>query len=145
MDLLRNNVSNTPPNLLFRGKLLKVTHATEPSATRWLDLSATLKNRVGWRLLNFLVTCGTVAVAGYIVSRARDAFGPSISGPLVSIFNSIIPLIVKILMLFERHAAEGDWQNSLYLKITLFRWFNTAILTQVRNQNESQQSLMLLD
>lgn len=48
-----------------------------------------------------------------------------------TIFNSVIPIVVKILMLFERHQTEGGFQSSLYLKITLFRWVNTAIALQV--------------
>jgi len=33
-------------------------------------------------------------------------------------------------MLFERHQTEGGFQASLYLKITMFRWVNTAIVLQ---------------
>jgi len=29
------------------------------------------------------------------------------------------------------HFSEGSFQTSLYLKITLFRWINTAILTKI--------------
>jgi hypothetical protein len=33
-------------------------------------------------------------------------------------------------MLSERHSDEGTRQKSIYTKITLFRWVNTAILTK---------------
>ena len=49
-----------------------------------------------------------------------------------TIFNAIIPIAVKVIMMFERHQTEGGYQSSLYLKITLFRWVNTAIALQVR-------------
>ena len=39
----------------------------------------------------------------------------------------LIPNVVKLLMLIEKHASEGDRQKSMYLKITIFRWVNTAI------------------
>ena len=34
-------------------------------------------------------------------------------------------------MILEKHVSEGSYQTSLYLKITLFRWINTAILTKI--------------
>ena len=52
--------------------------------------------------------------------------------PNSTIFNAIIPIAVKIIMMFERHQTEGGYQSSLYLKITIFRWVNTAIALQVR-------------
>jgi hypothetical protein len=35
------------------------------------------------------------------------------------------------MMIFERHQTEGSFQGSLYLKITLFRWINTAVVLQL--------------
>ena len=32
---------------------------------------------------------------------------------------------------YEKHYDEGSMQRSLYIKITLFRWMNTAIVTRV--------------
>lgn len=32
---------------------------------------------------------------------------------------------------YEKHYDEGSMQRSLYIKITLFRWMNTAIITRV--------------
>lgn len=43
----------------------------------------------------------------------------------------MIPNIIKVLMHFERHMNEGSWQTSFYVKITFFRWINTAIITKV--------------
>jgi len=131
LDVMANKTSNIPPSAVFRDKVLNVTEPTEPSTVRWMDLGASKKYRVMARSATFFVTVGMIALAGLAVSRVRKAFGPRFSGPLVSIFNSIIPLIVKLLMLIERHKTEGSYQTSLYLKITLFRWVNTAILTKI--------------
>ena len=65
-----------------------------------------------------------------LISSVRESLGSSYSAPLVATLNSIVPMLVKILMMFESHTSEGSYQTSLYLKITLFRWVNTAILTQ---------------
>lgn len=130
LDILTNNTSRNP-ECVFQGRVLRVQEPTEPNAVRWLDLSSTFLGRVFWRVFNLCVTIGVVAAAGTAVGAARSSVGTSLSGPLVTLFNSTIPYIVKILMMFERHHNEGQYQTSLYLKIVLFRWINTAVLTKV--------------
>jgi hypothetical protein len=39
--------------------------------------------------------------------------------------------VAKLLILFEQHASEDDRQKSMYLKITVFRWVNTALLLKI--------------
>ena len=45
--------------------------------------------------------------------------------------NSIIPIIVRLIVFFEKHYREGDAQRSLYVKITFSRWMNTAVITRM--------------
>lgn len=133
----RNNVplfqtsASTDGTSSSDGVVLRVDEPKEPSAVRWQDLHVSSTTRIIQRLINFTLTVGIVAGAGVIVALVRNELGPGYSGPLVSVFNSIIPVIVHLLMLFESHHSEGSRQESLYLKITLFRWVNTAILTQI--------------
>ena len=74
-----------------------------------------------------MVTVLIVAFAGYVVNETRDSKISWLAAPMITAFNTIIPLIVKILMIFEPHGTEGSFQASLYMKITLFRWVNTAL------------------
>lgn len=131
LDAIRNNTANSAPSAIFRDRVLKVEEPTEPSAVRWMDLSASTLRKIILRILNLLITLGVVSFSGYLVAKVRENLGPGYSGPLVSVFNSIIPQIVKLLMIFEPHTTEGSFQTSLYLKITLFRWVNTAVLTKL--------------
>lgn len=128
LDTLMNRTHNVAPNTIFQDRVLKVEEPTEPDAVRWLDLGASYMKKAMIRSINFAVTICMIVVAASIVSKVRRGFGPSISGPVITIMNTSVPLIIKILMIFERHATEGGWQRSLYLKITLFRWVNTAII-----------------
>jgi hypothetical protein len=48
-----------------------------------------------------------------------------------SIRNILIPNVAKLLIIFEQHASEDDRQKSMYLKITVFRWVNTALLLKI--------------
>ena len=50
----------------------------------------------------------------------------------MSAINSIFPKFAIALTNTERHPSEGLWQTSLYFKIALFRWVNTAfVLTMI--------------
>lgn len=127
-DIMTNNTSAVSPSALFKGTILRIGEPSEPSAVRWLDLGASANHKVFMRGLNLAITVGLVALSGFIVDRARTTFGPWAGAQLISIFNAVIPLIVKILMIFEPHGTEGSFQAALYTKITLFRWVNTALL-----------------
>ena len=131
LDIMFQNTSNSAPSALFKGKVLKVEEPTEPSAVRWRDLQSSAITRIAVRAFNLLATLAMVTLSGYIVNRVREQLGPGFAGPLISTVNSVIPQIVKILMIFEPHTTEGSFQTSLYLKITLFRWINTAVLTKL--------------
>eukprot|EP00542_Grammatophora_oceanica_P010709 CAMPEP_0194043292 /NCGR_PEP_ID=MMETSP0009_2-20130614/14957_1 /TAXON_ID=210454 /ORGANISM="Grammatophora oceanica, Strain CCMP 410" /LENGTH=944 /DNA_ID=CAMNT_0038687459 /DNA_START=167 /DNA_END=3001 /DNA_ORIENTATION=- len=131
VNLWRNNTDAVPPSTVFEGRVLEVVEPEEPSSVRWLDLHVGFKTKFIQRLLNFVITLGLVALAGYLVSLCRYRVGPQLSAPITTVFNSIIPVIVKLLLLIENHNDEGSRQQSLYLKITLFRWVNTAILTRI--------------
>ena len=50
--------------------------------------------------------------------------------PTVFLFFVAVTLTVRIMVSYEKHYDEGAMQRSLYIKITLFRWMNTAIITR---------------
>ena len=124
IDAMMNSIGSLPSGAVFKDRVLKVGEPTEPNAVRWLDLGASKFQRVVPRLVNLFLTVGIIALCGYAVAktRANENLGPRAAGPLVTIFNSTVPQVLKILMMFEKHATEGDYQSSLYLKITFFRW-----------------------
>ena len=45
--------------------------------------------------------------------------------------NTSIPIVVKILLSFEKHYDEGSKEKSLYVMITFFRWMNTAVVLRL--------------
>ena len=130
-DVMMNNKNAIAPSALFKDKILKIGEPPEPSAVRWLDLSASTMKKGLIRSLNVFITLLLIAFTGYIVGKARYSLGAWAAAPLISISNTLIPLIVKILMIFEPHGSEGSFQAALYLKITLFRWVNTAFLIKI--------------
>lgn len=131
LDIMRNNQASVAPSTVFKNRLLRVGEPCEPSAVRWLDLNASTALKVLMRGFNLGMTVAMVSLAGLIVDKARFNIGSWAAAPLISVFNTLIPQIVKILMIFEPHGTEGSFQASLYLKITLFRWVNTAFLAKI--------------
>jgi hypothetical protein len=117
------------PKYLFRDELvLAVSEPDEPSTIRWQDLNATFMSKLKIQLFTIFFTLGaivTVAVVVGIASESGSIFGSAIT---ISVFNSAFPMFAKILTNLEAHAAEGEKQTSLYFKIALFRWVNTAIV-----------------
>ena len=56
---------------------------------------------------------------------------PAVGPITISVSNLVFPEFAKWLTEFEAHFSEGDKQTSLYFKIALFRWINTAILITI--------------
>ena len=117
-----NRTDTLPPSAIFEGRVLDVSEPKEPNTIRWLDLHVAPLKKVVQRTITLAVTSAIVVFCGFLVSTARREVGPGLAAPLTTVFNSLIPQVVKLIMLIENHSDEGSRQQSLYLKITLFRW-----------------------
>ena len=126
-----NQWKSLPPSTVFEGRVLDVVEPVEPNTVRWLDLHVGKLRRIAQRIVTLGITVGVIGLAGYLVSLCRLNLGGAYAGPLTTAFNITIPVIVKLLLLIENHADEGSRQESLYLKVALFRWMNTAILIKI--------------
>jgi hypothetical protein len=132
-ELKANRLGSRPPDCHFRGELLlDVEEPAEPSAIRYMELSHTTVSRLIRRSITLTITCGLIGFASWAVFRVRETSGPWLSGPLTTIFNSSMPMVLKLLLLLEKHGDEGSYQRSVYLKLTLFRWTLSGVLTAVR-------------
>uniref|UniRef100_A0A7S2YHU2 CSC1/OSCA1-like cytosolic domain-containing protein n=1 Tax=Entomoneis paludosa TaxID=265537 RepID=A0A7S2YHU2_9STRA len=128
----RNKISKiSNPQHLFRDQfLLHVKEPDEPDTVRWQDLNEKFKERMKQQALTTFCTIGAVALIAFIVRLCNDS---SVTGAAyaIAIFNTVFPMVAKFLTSFEAHASEGSKQRSLYFKIALFRWVNTAIVITV--------------
>ncbi len=131
IDIAMNNTARVASSTLFQGRVLNVEESPEPNAVRWMDISVTTTRKIVQRVISLSLTVALIVFAAFVVARIRRAVGPGLSGIFVTLFNTSIPQIVKLFLIFERHSTEGSRQKSLYLKITFFRWTNTAILTKL--------------
>lgn len=119
------------PSHLFRGEyVLSVTEPDEPSTIRWRDLNEKFKERLKQQLLTTFCTFASIVTIAFIVRVCNEA-SAAWSAVAISVFNSIFPMFAKFLCSFEAHSSEGGKQRSLYFKIALFRWVNTAIVITI--------------
>jgi hypothetical protein len=116
---------------LFRGKfVLAVEEPDEPNTVRWQDLNAGAWQKFKERCLTTLCTILAIALAAFCIDLANNA---SVVGAAFTIaaFNSVFPILAKILTSFESHASEGRKQTSLYSKVALFRWVGSAVVIAI--------------
>ena len=118
-----------PEALKFRGKLvLDVTEADEPSVIRWKDLNETIPLRIIQRVATGSITV-TLIYFGYRAVEYAFLVDVQIAAFTIAILNMLVPNIFKWVNKLEAHTGEGTYQASLYTKISVFRFVNTAIVT----------------
>ena len=81
--------------------------------------------------ISLIITLGLVILSAIILQQARTKVNTILYSVILSTFNAGIPVIVRLLVSFEKHWDEGSMMTSLYFNITVFRWVNTAIVTRV--------------
>lgn len=130
-ELLSNTAMSLDPTALFRGQVLNVEEASEPTTVRWLDLDygvISMNTRV---CCTYGVTLALVALSAVILNFSRTRVNTWFYAVILSTLNFIIPFVVRILVSSEKHYDDGSMQRSLYIKITIFRWMNTVIITRI--------------
>ena len=129
--------SSIPPHLLFRSKscgggvVLDVFEAPEPSTIRWGDLDESFCTKFLQRAITWLITTGII-VAGFMVvkwSFQRPNGDVNTAAVIVAVLNAVVPHVFKLINTLESHQSENTYQTSLYWKMTMFRWVNTAVVT----------------
>jgi hypothetical protein len=152
----RNKLSAlSDPKHAFQGNLLDAVETVEPNSVRWQDLNVTWTDRMDQMLVTNLLTFGAILLVALIVTYANEystvmsAFSIAgkdtivefcallfrnltcLSHTIKPAFNFAFPEFAKQLTNFEVHSTESSLQTSLYFKIAVFRWVNTAILMTV--------------
>jgi len=128
MKANKQKTKGIDPQHLFRGThVLKVEEPDEPSTIRWQDLNVKWMARMKQLALTMIATFAAIFVCALLVRFCANA-NPAWASIAISVANSVFPMFAKILTSLEPHPSEGAKQTSLYLKIALFRWVNTAII-----------------
>jgi len=141
---LMNKATNPGPKYYFNGdRLLRVEEPAEPSSIRWKDLSENRYTILTKLIIPFLVTVALTIASALIVRLLRNGWNtypgkPMYAAIAISVGNFIFPMIAKALTDLEIHYKEGGVQTSMYIKLALFRWVNTTIVTHLIQPHTSK-------
>ena len=119
-----------PEKHLFQGKVLLVDEPEEPSAIRWQDLNATSSDQLKEKLFTMLATFIAIVIISLIVRAVNDV-DVRFSAAVIATFNISFPALAKALTNMESHSSESGRQRSLYFKVALARWVNTAVVVTI--------------
>lgn len=129
LDVATCDIDAMPPEYRFRGNLvLNVGEPTEPSEIRWQDLNETLLVRTLQRMGTGIVTVGLIG-GGFLAVKYAFRIKLQVAAFLIAILNVVVPDILRFVNKLESHAGESSFQASLFAKISIFRFVNTAIVT----------------
>jgi Calcium-activated chloride channel len=98
--------------------------------SRWISMNERFLDRMWQQTFTFMATFASICLGAFIVRILHD-WSNLFSAFAISIFNGVFPEFAKILVKFEGHATEAGVQTSMYLKICLFRWVNTAVVITI--------------
>lgn len=124
-------VHKNHPEHLFRGELvLRVKEPEEPSTVRWRDLNVKFPARIKQLIWTSLATFASIVIIAVLI-WALHGVNIAWSALAIAAANGVFPQIAKLLTMGESHASESGVQTSLYFKIAIFRWVNTAIIITI--------------
>jgi len=124
-----NDTSVLPPQHVFQNSLvLDVMECVEPSAVRWQDLDETFLVKCKERFVTLLLSLMLIA-AGFALVQEAFYHSVNTAAIVITLLNIIVPHIFKAINKLESHQTEDSYQASLYAKICIFRWVNTAVVT----------------
>jgi hypothetical protein len=114
--------------LRFHGRVLKVKEACEPNDVRWPELQVPTSTRTLQYVVSTLAMIAFVAWAGFFIHWLEGNRPGMVYTPLfITATNIVVPSICEVINAIESHSTEASRQASLYSKVALFRWFNSAI------------------
>jgi hypothetical protein len=118
------------PAYVFKGtNVLAVKEAPEPSEVFWEDVQVTFNSRFKQQSITFVMTFGLVVGSVFACKALQTSLGAGGAALWISLTNIIIPIVIKMFVTkVEDHVSVNDQQLSLFLKLTFFRWMNTAIV-----------------
>jgi len=119
---LRDPPSDLP---LFHGRVLDVKEPDEPSSVRWKDLGVSAFRLIWGRLVSNMAVIAIIACCAVLIDIIRSE---SYVALVIALINALIPRLCKFVNQMEKHYNETTAQISLYIKISVLRWTNTALL-----------------
>eukprot|EP00614_Pseudopedinella_elastica_P015916 CAMPEP_0172652422 /NCGR_PEP_ID=MMETSP1068-20121228/243303_1 /TAXON_ID=35684 /ORGANISM="Pseudopedinella elastica, Strain CCMP716" /LENGTH=836 /DNA_ID=CAMNT_0013466829 /DNA_START=321 /DNA_END=2832 /DNA_ORIENTATION=- len=119
-----------PQEYLFKGQnVLSVQEAPEPNEVFWEDVDSTFMKRIKQQTKTWILTCLLVVGSVIVCKQIQVGSGPGIAALWITLTNILVPQVLrKLCFEIEDHVSLNAQQTSLFLKLTFFRWMNTAVV-----------------
>ena len=129
--------SETPVD--FEGTVLLVSRPVEPTEILWHNSHYAGAERLLRVAASFAATAGIGGVLYAIADAFARAEATDFLFVWVTFVNAALPTTLKqVTKLLERHREFGDEQDSMFLKLTMARWFNTAVVVFVTTRRPAR-------
>jgi len=122
-----------PQEYLFKGQnVLSVQEAPEPNEVFWEDVDSTFMKRIKQQTKTWILTCLLVVGSVIVCKQIQVGSGPAIAALWITLTNILVPQVLrKLCFEIEDHVSLNAQQTSLFLKLTFFRWMNTAVVIYI--------------
>jgi hypothetical protein len=90
-------------------------------------LYAGVQTRTIQLIVTTFLTLLFIAGGAFSITYAFE-HSAAVGGIVIKVFNTITPQVCIFINSFESHGSEGSKEASLYVKMTIFRWINTAVI-----------------
>ncbi len=114
----------------FKDVVLDVERVEEPDSIRWQDLNVPFIKRAMEITITTIVSFALIAGGAGLIGLGRMD-GPEMASTIITVCNQLTPRIVRLLTSYESHPNESSYSASNYIKMTVFRWMNTAVIMAI--------------
>ena len=142
---------------VWEGKLVEMKRAAEPIDIFWENLGFTFKERLKFRIIPYLVTLlllgfvfGVTFGLKFLISDLeKNTKGSSdgviwivwllafVNSTFISSINFVLRIIMRMLTLREKHRTYTDYDASVWFKLFVAMFLNTAIIPLWVNSSRS--------
>lgn len=142
--------SEYTPKYFDGGTVLSVHKPVEPSELLWENSHIKGFERFQRLVMSVTITMAALALVCFVSIRLRQSWRFTLS-IFITCVNAGLPVFIKSLSdMIERHVNFGNREDSMFLKLLLARWVNTALSVYVsynpreRLSNNALSQVMLI-
>jgi hypothetical protein len=134
--------SEIDPKFLYKGNLLAIKEAPEPSSVLYENLDRGFKDHVIEQAISWtLLACGLI-VTYFTIDSLFKAGQPVMAALAISFWNGVLPEVNRYLVMeFETHHTTEEIEDSFLSKTVAARWFTSSIILYVVGLDHSSQML----
>lgn len=77
-----------------------------------------------------MISFALIAGGAVVITLCRMQ-SAAMASTAITIFNQLTPRVVRILTSYESHPDQSSYSASKYIKMTVFRWMNTAVIFSI--------------